>query len=127
MYNYLLFLLILIIIIIFFIFFQKYLFNKIYINNLVNIWKNKVGIISVQNINSIHNRHLDDFFLMFSNNVDYKNHIHLIPFEFAYLMKYKNIHSVKYLLNKNKSIDENINLILYNYNHFIKNINNNIL
>lgn len=123
MYNYLIFLIIFLLIFLLILFLKKnikLLDNKLYINNLLNIWKNKVGMIYVENINSKHNQNLDDFFLMFSNIDDHENHIHLIPFEFAYLMKYKNIHSKKYLLDKNKSLDENINLILYNYNNFMK-------
>ena len=112
---FIIFFIIFFIIILLIIFFLRYLFDKIYINNLINIWQNKIGIYNVQNIYDDHiDNYPNDFFLMFNIYVDYENHIHLIPFEFAYTMKYKNINSSKFFLDKNKSVDENINLILYN-------------
>ena len=59
---------------------------------------------------------------MFNNYIDYENHIHLIPAEFAYTMKYKNINSSKFFLDKKISVDKNINLILNNYIKFSEKI-----
>ena len=125
----LLFLILLFIITLLYFFYKiddKIHYKKLYIDNLINYWKNNIGIIVKYKENEYHinfEYYKNDYFLMFDNKDDYNNHIHLIPFEFAYTMKYNNINSKKIYIEQNNSVEQSVNLIIINYKKFTKKCN----